>query len=179
MAAIASRYARAFADVLFARKLDTAKALASLNSLVSLVQGSSDLRKTWDNPSISADQKHGVLDAVVGRLGASKEVRNFLAVVIDHRRTNDLAAIVRQTEQEINDRLGFAEAQITSARSLSDPEKKNLEQQVQRMTGKSLRARYAQDASLLGGAVVRVGSTIYDGSIQGQLKRLREQIAAG
>ena len=179
MAAIASRYARAFADVVFERKLDAAKSMADLHSLVATVQGSDDLRKTWDNPSISAPQKHGVLDAIVARLGASKEVRNFFAVVIDHRRMNDLAAIVRQVEQEINDRLGFAEAQITSARALGDAEKKNLEQQVQRMTGKSLRARYAQDATLLGGAVVRVGSTIYDGSIQGQLKRLREQIAAG
>lgn len=179
MAAIASRYARAFADVVFERKLDAAKSVADLQSLAGLVRGSDDLRKTWDNPSISAQQKHGVLDSIVGRLGASKEVRNFLAVVIDHRRTNDLAAIVRQVEQEINDRLGFAEAQITSARALGDAEKKNLEQQVQRMTGKSLRAHYAQDASLLGGAVVRVGSTIYDGSIQGQLKRLREQMAAG
>ncbi len=179
MAAIASRYARAFADVVFERKLDAAKSIVDLHSLMGLVASSADLRKTWDNPSISPQQKHAVLDSIVGRLGASKEVRNFLAVVIDHRRANDLAAIVRQVEQEINDRLGFAEAEITSARSLGDSEKKNLEQQVQRMTGKSLRARYKQDASLLGGAIVRVGSTIYDGSIQGQLKRLREQIAAG
>jgi F-type H+-transporting ATPase subunit delta len=179
MAAIASRYARAFADVVFARKIDATKSIADLHSLAGLVAASSDLRKTWDNPSIGAPQKHSVLDAVIARLGASKEVRNFVAVVIDHRRSNDLAGIIRQTEQEINDRLGFAEAQITSARVLGDPEKKNLEQQVQRMTGKSLRAHYAQDATLLGGAVVRVGSTIYDGSIQGQLKRLREQIAAG
>jgi len=179
MAAIASRYARAFADVVFERKLSAVKSVADLNSLTSLVQSSSDLRKTWDNPSISAPQKHAVLDSIITSLGASKEVRNFLAVVIDHRRSNDLAAIVRQVEQEINDRLGFAEAEITSARSLGDAEKKYLEQQVVRMTGKTLRARYAQDATLLGGAVVRVGSTIYDGSIQGQLKRLREQIAAG
>jgi F-type H+-transporting ATPase subunit delta len=179
MAAIASRYARAFADVVFERKLDAAKSLADLHSLAALVASSSDLRKTWDNPSIGAPQKHAILDSIIARLGASKEVRNFVAVVIDHRRSNDLAAIIRQTEQEINDRLGFAEAQITSARVLGDPERKNLEQQIQRMTGKSLRAAYAQDTALLGGAVVRVGSTIYDGSIQGQLKRLREQIAAG
>jgi F-type H+-transporting ATPase subunit delta len=179
MAAITSRYARAFADVVMERKLDANKALADLQSLLGLVQGNDDLRKTWDNPSISSGQKRGVLDGLVARLGASKEVRNFLAVVIDHRRTSDLERIVGQVEQELNDRLGFAEAQITSARALSGTEKKNLEQQIQSMTGKSLRARYAQDVSLLGGAVVRVGSTIYDGSIQGQLKRLREQIAAG
>ena len=179
MAAVASRYARAFADVVLERKLDAAKSVSDLNAVAGLVAGSDDLRKTWDNPSISATQKHGVLDAIVARLGVSKEARNFLAVIIDHRRGNDLAAIVHQVELEINDRLGFAKAVITSARSLGDAEKKTLEQQIRRRTGKSLSTTYTQDPALLGGAVVRVGSTIYDGSIQGQLKRLREQIAAG
>ncbi len=178
MAAITSRYARAFADVVMERKLDANKTLEALRALLSLAQSHEDLRKTWDNPSISSDQKRSVLDGLVARLGASREVRNFLAVVIDHRRTSDLERIVRQVEQELNDRLGFAEAEITSARRLGDGERQTLEHQIQRMTGKSLRARYAEDTSLLGGAVVRVGSTIYDGSIQGQLKRLREQIAA-
>ena len=177
MAAITSRYARAFADVVFERKLDANKAIADLDAVVALVQSSSDLRKTWDNPSIRALQKHGVLDALMPRLGVSREVRNFVAIIIDHRRVNELARIVRQTEQELNDRLGFADAEITSARPLSDTEKRSIEQQVQRRTGKNVRARYDEDATLLGGAVVRVGSTIYDGSIQGQLKRLREQLA--
>src|SRR5713101_8094750 len=157
MAAITSRYARAFADVVMERKLDANKALGALQSLLGLVQSNEDLRKTWDNPSISSVQKRGVLDGLVARLGASREVRNFLAVVIDHRRTSDLERIVQQVEQELNDRLGFAEAEITSARRLGDGEKQTLEHQIQRMTGKSLRARYAEDASLLGGAVVRVG----------------------
>src|SRR5882757_7879064 len=109
MAAIASRYARAFADVVFGRKLDAAKSIADLHSLAALVASSADLRKTWDNPSISVQQKHAVLDSIIARLGASKEVRNLLAVVIDRRRANDLAAIVGQVEQEINDRVRFAE----------------------------------------------------------------------
>jgi F-type H+-transporting ATPase subunit delta len=178
MAAITSRYARAFADVIFDRKLDANQALADLNALVSVVQGSSDLRKTWDNPSIGAAQKHGVLDALAPRLGVSREVRNFVAIVINHRRVNELARIVRQVGQELSDRLGFADAEITSARPLTDSEKRTLEQQVQRRTGKNVRAHYTEDAALLGGAVVRVGSTIYDGSILGQLKRLREQLVS-
>ena len=178
MAAITSRYARAFADVIFDHKLDANKAIVDLNAIVGVVLGSSDLRKTWDNPSIAANQKHGVLDGLVSRLGISREVRNLIAIIIDHRRVSELARIVHQVEQELSDRLGFTDAEITSARPLSDNEKRTLEQQVQRRTGKNVRARYAEDAALLGGAVVRVGSTIYDGSIQGQLKRLREQLAA-
>ena len=73
--------------------------------------------------------------------------------------------------------MGFAEARITSFRDLSEPEKRTLEAQVGRLTGKKVRAKYSRDASILGGAVVRVGSTIYDGSVLGQLQRIREQIA--
>jgi F-type H+-transporting ATPase subunit delta len=178
MAAITSRYARAFADVVFARKLDANKTITDLHAIASVVQGSSDLRKTWENPSIAAAQKHGVLDALTPRLGISREVRNLVAVIIDHRRVGELTSIVRQVEQELSDRLGFADVEITSARPLGNNEKRILEQQIQGRTGKNVRASYTEDAALLGGAVVRVGSTIYDGSIQGQLRRLREQLAA-
>jgi F-type H+-transporting ATPase subunit delta len=73
--------------------------------------------------------------------------------------------------------MGFAEAQITSARELGDAEKREFEAQVEKLTGKKVRACYGKDAALLGGAVVRIGSTIYDGSVKGQLGRLREEIS--
>ncbi len=82
-------------------------------------------------------------------------------------------------EQELNDRQGFAEAQVSTARQLGDPEKQMLEAEIARLTGKKVRARYEQDASLLGGAVVQVGSTIYDGSVKGQLEKIREQLVEG
>ena len=107
-----------------------------------------------------------------------RHVRNLVAILIDHRRMHFLESITRQLEKELDARLGFAEAQITSARELGDPEKRELEAQIERVTGKKVRARFALDASLLGGAVVRVGSTIYDGSVKGQLEKIREAISA-
>jgi F-type H+-transporting ATPase subunit delta len=118
-----------------------------------------------------------VLDALVARESSSQSVRNFVAVLIDHQRIPFFAQIVREVEKELNQRMGVAEAEISSARELSDAEKHELETQVTRLTGKRVRASYARDTSLLGGAVVRVGSTIYDGSVLGQLQRIREQIA--
>ena len=110
------------------------------------------------------------------RLGVSPVVRNFVAVLIDHRRIQFLDAIVKQFEQNLNERLGFAEAVVTSARDLNDDERKAVETQVAQLTGKKVRARYLRDASILGGAIVKVGSTIYDGSVAGQLDRIREQL---
>jgi len=98
-------------------------------------------------------------------------------VLIDHRRIPFLEPIIAQLERELDARMGFAEAQITSTRELADAEKREFEAQVKKLTGKKVRALYGQDASLLGGAVVRVGSTIYDGSVKGQLERIREEIS--
>ena len=177
MASVTSVYARAFADVVLKSRLEANAILAQLQRLSVLLRENPDLRRVWENPAIAAQQKRGVLDAIAKREGLSRQVRNFVAVLIDHRRMHFFDAIVAQLGHELDARLGFAEAQITSSRDLSEPEKRSLEGQVGKLTGKKVRARYARDASLLGGAVVRVGSTIYDGSVLGQLERIREQIA--
>jgi F-type H+-transporting ATPase subunit delta len=176
MASVASSYARAFADVVLSAKLDASRAIAELRTLAELLAESADLRRVWENPAIPAEQKRGLLDAIVQKDEISRPVRNLIAVLIDHRRVPFLMAITQQVEREINQRLGFAEAQITSARELGDVEKRTLEAQIEKVTGKKVRAQYGQDASLLGGALVRVGSTTYDGSVKGQLEKIREAL---
>ena len=178
MASVASSYARAFVDVVLSAKLDANRAISELHTLVGLLAESADLRRVWENPAIPAEQKRGLLDVIVQRDEISRPVRNLVAVLIDHRRVPFLKPIVQQVEREINQRLGFAEAEITSVRELSEGEKRTLEAQIEKVTGKKVRARYGQDASLLGGALVRVGSTIYDGSVKGQLEKIREAISS-
>ncbi|MFZ1049562.1 MAG: ATP synthase F1 subunit delta [Candidatus Sulfotelmatobacter sp.] len=177
MASVASTYARAFAEVVLSSHLDADRSIAELRTIASLLAESSDLRRVWENPAIPAEQKRRVLDAIVGRDGISKQVRNLVAVLIDHRRVHFLDPVIKQLEKELDARLGFAEAEIISVRKLEDAEKREFEAQVEKLTGKKVRARYEQDASLLGGAVVRVGSTIYDGSVKGQLERMKEAIS--
>jgi len=179
MASVTSVYARAFADVVFDRRLDVTKTMEQVHSLGALLRANVDLQRVWENPAIAAQQKRGVLDAIAKRDGLSKQVRNFVAVLIDHRRMHFFDAIVEQLGHELDARLGFAEAQITTCRDLDDSEKRTLEAQVERLTGKKVRARYSRDAAILGGAIVRVGSTIYDGSVLGQLESIREEIAGG
>jgi F-type H+-transporting ATPase subunit delta len=178
MASVASTYARAFADVVLSARLKADRSIAELRAIDSLLAESFDLRRVWENPAIPADQKRRVLDAIAERDGISTQVRNLVAVLIDHRRVQFLEPIIRQLEKELDARLGFADAQITSARELGATEKREFEAQVGKLTGKKVRAQYGQDASLLGGAVVRVGSTIYDGSVKGQLERLKEAISS-
>jgi F-type H+-transporting ATPase subunit delta len=178
MASVTKIYARAFADAVLGGKLDPAQTLKEAQDMAQLVASSKDLREVWETPSIPAEQKRQVLDALVAREKVSRTVRNFLAVLIDHRRMHFLQPIVKEFELELDQRMGFAEAEISSARDLSDPEKRALEGQVQKLTGKKVRARYLRDTSLLGGATVRVGSTIYDGSVKGQLERIRQALSS-
>ena len=177
MAAIASRYARALVEVVLEQKIDAATAIQQVNDVVAAVAGSKDLRMVWESPAIAADQKRAVLDAIAAQSGTLRPIRNFFAVLIDHGRVFMLAQIARQFETELNSQLGFIEASITSSRPLSSDEKQGLESQVGLTTGKKVRARYGEDAGLLGGVIVRVGSTIYDGSVRGQLQKLKEQLS--
>lgn len=181
MASVVGTYARAFADVVMTKSnlLDPARMLQELHGIEALLQESDPLRRVLENPSIPGDRKRAVLDAITQRLGTTRQVRNFVAVLTDNRRLPLFSEILKQVEQELDDRQGFAEAQVSSARQLSDLEKQMLEVEIAKMTGKKVRARYAQDASLLGGAVVQLGSTIYDGSVKGQLDRIREQLVEG
>ncbi|MFY9643970.1 MAG: ATP synthase F1 subunit delta [Terriglobales bacterium] len=183
MASVVGTYARAFADVVMAdavktggSNLDPARALQELHSIETLLQESDSLRRVLENPSIPGNSKRAVLDAVTGKMGTTRQGRNFVAVLIDHRRLPLFSEILKQLQQELNDRQGFAEADVSTARELSDAEKKMLEAEITKLTGKKVRTKYVQDATLLGGAVVQVGSTIYDGSVKGQLEKMREQL---
>jgi F-type H+-transporting ATPase subunit delta len=178
MASVASTYARAFADVVLDARLDANRAIGGLRRISGLLAESEELRRVWENPAVPAEQKRKLLDAIVHEDGIEHHVRNLVAVLIDHRRVQYLERITQHLEKELDARLGFAEAHITSARELGDAEKRVLEGQIAKVTGKKVRARFGLDASLLGGAVVRVGSTIYDGSVKGQLEKIREAISS-
>ena len=177
MASVASTYARAFADVVLNSKLDAQRATGGLRRIETLLHESAELRRVWENPAVPAEQKRNLLNVIAQREEIEKPVRNLLAVLIDHRRMQFLDAIIQQFEKELDRRLGFAEAEITTVRELADTEKRMLAGQVEKLTGKKVRATFDQDASLLGGVVVRVGSTIYDGSVKGRLEKIRAQIA--
>jgi F-type H+-transporting ATPase subunit delta len=177
MAAVASRYARAFADVVLDGKLDPKQVTEQLGAIVELYRSNLDLRRVWESPAIAAEQKRKLLDAIVERNAVLRPVRNFLAVLIDHGRIREVEAIARQFEAELNHRLGIVEAEVTSARPLEEAESRELLAEVARVTGKQVSAEYKIDRSLIGGATIRVESTVYDGSVRGQLQKMKEQLS--
>lgn len=178
MASFVGIYARALADVVIDRKLDADRVAGELQTIAAALKESSALRVVWDSPSVAGPQKLKLLDAIAARVGLSREIRNFVAVLISNRRIQACDEIAKQAVAQINDRLGIADAEVVSARGLSPEERRKLELQVAKVTGKTLRVNYSVNPKVMGGAMVKVGSTIYDGSVRGQLQRIKEQLAA-
>jgi len=178
MATVSNRYARALADVIADAKLDAAQAVEQLGSLVAAFQESLELREVWESPAIPVEQKRGLLDSLAARIGVTdRALRNFIAVLIDQDRIALLPEIASQLQTELNQRNGRVDAEIVSARELSPEQRGVLVAELSRVTGKAVLPHYATDEKLLGGVTVRVGSTIYDGSVRGQLQRIRQQLS--
>ena len=177
MSALAQRYAAALADA--AQKSKSGEALKSgVETFAALVASSAELRNILASPAIAREAKHDVVAKLIQKMKLDEELRNFVFVLIDQGRTGMLQEIRGAFEAELNSRMNIAEAEVISARELSAEERKRLGKALERVTGKKIEARYRQDEKLIGGTKVKIGSTVYDGSVREQLDRLRAQLEA-
>ena len=177
MAPYVSRYASAFLDVVTSAGLDTAAIDRQLNDFLATWEGSRELREFFSNPAIPAAQKVSFLDKLNVRFGLQKELRNLIAVLIDNDRIGGVSDVVTAYRQLMQEKLGIHPAEITTARELESTEREALLAEVGKLAGGRVDATFRQDKSILGGTIVRIGSTVYDGSVRGRLERLREDLA--
>jgi len=179
MAAFAARYARALADVVFEQRLKPEEVQSQLNDFAAAWHESAGLREVFLDPSFPAVQKVGILDKLNTRLRMSQPVRNFIAVLINHDRMEAFDEVATDFRHEMNVRLNIAEVEVTTARGLNPTERKSLEAQIAGKTHSAIIANFREDPSLLGGVIIKIGSTVYDDSVRGRIDRLREQLVAG
>lgn len=140
------------------------------------LEASSDLRSVLISPAVAPARKRAVVTQLAKQGGISGLVRNFLCVVVDHRRTAILSEIREAFRALMYERMGMVEADISAARELPAGQREKVAERLGRLTGKQVRCRFSVDEGLIGGVVARIGSTIYDGSVQGQLKVLRRKL---
>jgi F-type H+-transporting ATPase subunit delta len=174
----ATRYAKALVDVVTesASRSDTAKVLADLRAVEQLIGGSSELKGALASPAVAPSRKRAVMARLLEPMNVVPQVRNFVYVVIDHRRSDEFPAIVDAFETLADEKLGFVRADVASARELTAEQRSKLEAQVTSLAGKKAKLRFTTDAALIAGVVARVGSKVYDGSVRGQLDRLRTKL---
>jgi F-type H+-transporting ATPase subunit delta len=130
------------------------------------------------SPAVDRDAKHGVIEKLVARMGASKIIRNFVFLVVDHGRAHILPEIVSAFQEVVRQRQGIAEAEISTAVELNAAQKAEFAFTLERLTGKRVETKYSLEPALLGGAVVRIGDAIYDGSLRHRLDEMRARLAA-
>ena len=171
------QYATALAEIVLEQGA-AEPARKQLQEFHAAYEESAELRNFLVSPAIPRDAKHGVIEKIVARLGASKIIRNFLFVMSDNQRVHLLPDIVDTFEQVLEQRQGVAEAQVTSPLELTDVQKSSLVRTLERVSGKKIQARYSLDPGLLGGVLVRIGDMIYDGSVRNRLNQLRARLAA-
>jgi F-type H+-transporting ATPase subunit delta len=178
MAAFVSRYARAFADVVTEMQLSAPAIDKELSDFLGTWDESAELREIFGDPSVPAAQKIAVLDAMKGKLHLADQVRNLLAVLINNDRIGSVHEVVAEYRAELQRRMGIHQAEVITARALNAQDKAELLEHVAVLAKGQVEASFTLDEKILGGVVVRIGSTVYDGSVLGRIERLREMLEA-
>ncbi|MGD0362149.1 MAG: ATP synthase F1 subunit delta [Bryobacteraceae bacterium] len=178
--ALASRYASALVDVATGAKsgMDPHVLLRELRGFEAVLGESAELRNALSSPAVPPARKRAVVGAIGAKLGVSRVARNFLFVLTDHRRMAMLSEVLEAFDLLSDERLGFTRAEVSSATDLDQPQQDAVSHELERLTGKRVRMRFAVSRELLGGMVARIGSTVYDGSVRGQLQALGKRLAA-
>jgi F-type H+-transporting ATPase subunit delta len=173
---VARRYASALADVIIGRG-EEAQVQEELSAWQGMILENAPLLEAFSNPTVAYEQKAAVLNELIARTKVRPGSANFLRVLLKNQRIDELPQINATLAQVLDQRSGVVGAEVLSARPVPDSTKASLEAKLGQMTGKKIRLSFDTDESLLGGIVTRIGSTIYDGSVRNQLRRLGEELA--
>ena len=172
---VAMRYAKALAGIA-AERDSLAEVQRELAGVAALVRGNADLERLAFNPLLAPGQKAKALDAVLAAAGTSATVRSFFGVVASAARLDLVYELSGAFDQLVDERMGVVEAIVRSALPLSAPQSAALQQALARRTGKTVKLSWRLDPTVLGGVKAQIGSTVYDASIQGQLRLLKARL---
>jgi F-type H+-transporting ATPase subunit delta len=178
--AVANRYARALSDLVMLPQpsVSPEAVLDQLRGFHKALESSPELQAALMSPAVAAAAKHRVAGKVAERLAMARMVRNFIFVIIDHRRIPLVGRIVEAFEKAVDDRLGRVRATISSAAPLDEQQQRKLEDRLTATTRRQVRSDFRVNPDLMGGVSVQIGSTIYDGSVRGRLAALRARMTA-
>lgn len=161
-------------DVLYPDRAEAG--LDQLQSFAALLKEQPDARRLLENPTMAGDRRNKLLKEIASALGLEKRVANFVGILIDKGRLQLLDEIIHAYRRLLDDRMGIVRALVTAARPLNATEQNELEMKLMERTGKKIRMEIAVDASLIGGVVAQVGSTVYDGSVRTQLQAFKNRL---
>ena len=173
---VARRYATALADVAIERR-EEREVQKELDQWAEMIEAHAQLKEVFANPTIIHDHKRKVLEDLIARTRVRETTASFMRVLLRNQRLSQLRGIAERYSRVLDERGGLVAAHVTTARPIPEELRNTLHDTLAAATGRKVRLSFAIDESIIGGLVARIGSTIFDGSVQSQLDRLANEMA--
>jgi F-type H+-transporting ATPase subunit delta len=173
--AVLARYARALADVAFEQKFEPV-VTADIGTYREIFRSVPELLHAFDNPAIPRDAKKGVLAGLISLYPAHALTGNFLQTLLEHHRIRYFDEVAVLYGRTVNERKGIVSARVVTAAPLLERDQAVLRNSLRSLTGREVDMAIQTDTELVGGIVVQMGSTVYDGSVRRQLAEMRERM---
>ena len=175
----AVRYARALFDTTLTERRDVAAAYGELRQFAALVAANGSLERALTNPAIPVQRKRAVVDALLARAGTLQPaLTKLLQLLADRDRLAILGDVSRAFENLLMDHQKVVRAELVTALALPDDRVQAIRNSLKTATGRDVQLDTRVDPAILGGAVARIGSTVYDGSIARRLERLKDTLTS-
>jgi F-type H+-transporting ATPase subunit delta len=177
MDVVASRYAKALAESLSADGGDVVdQGLEQLEGFAWVLDSEPDARQILTNPVIPPDQREQFLDRLSGALTFDARVRKLIGLLVERRRLGVFDDVIVAYRKLLDEKKGIVRAVVTAAAPLTETERGEISSKLEASLGKRVVMDVRQDPELLGGLVVRIGSTVYDGTLRQHLSALKSRL---
>ena len=173
---IARRYASALADVVVERK-EEREVQQEIDQWASMIEANPQLKEVFANPTIAYEEKRKVLEELITRSRVRPTTASFLRVLLRNQRLSQLRDVAERFALVLDERGGLVSASVTTAKPIPEDLKNQLRETLAAATGRNVRVTFETDETIIGGLVARIGSTIFDGSVQNRLERLSDELA--
>ena len=173
---IARRYASALADVVVERK-EEREVQQEIDQWASMIEANPQLKEVFANPTIAYEEKRKVLEELITRSRVRPTTASFLRVLLRNQRLSQLRVVAERFALVLDERGGLVSASVTTAKPIPEDLKNQLRETLAAATGRNVRVTFDTDETIIGGLVARIGSTIFDGSVQNRLERLSDELA--
>jgi len=170
---VARRYATALADVAIARREEKI-VQNELDQWSEMIESYPQLKEVFANPTIVYDHKRKVLEDLIARSRSKDTTASFLRVLLKNQRLAQLRDIAARYSQVLDERAGVLAGSVTTARPIPEELKQKLHETLSAATGQTVRLSFDTDEKIIGGLVARIGSTVFDGSVESHLERLAD-----
>jgi len=174
---LAKKYARMLITTLGLQEAD--QTIMKLQILVTSIQEQRPLKNFFMSPSVTVEELIKGVEAISQKLELSEGLKKFLTHLAKKRLVDILEDVLRFYTQMYYEQSNKAKAVVTTVVPVNGAVAERLKASLERITGRKVELEFRQDPDLLGGIMVQVGSTMYDNSLRGQLRLLKEELIKG